>query len=255
MTTGGSATTSNFFLITGASSGIGREMAIQMSLEHRLILNGRDAVRLEETRQACLAPEGHVIWQYDLSGVDELAASLTALLAEENARIAAFVHCAAVLRILPLKSLSLAQIRDTFNTNFFSAMELTTVLMKKKINDHQLRSIVFISSIASKFGARGFSAYSASKGALDALMKSLAVELAPEVRVNSVLPGGVRTSMTGKIYEDPEMAARLERDYPLGIGNAVDIVNAVEFLLSEKSRWITGQQIVVDGGRTANITA
>ena len=134
-------------------------------------------------------------------------------------------------------------------------MELTTVLMKKKINDRQLRSIVFISSIASKFGARGFSAYSASKGALDALMKSLAVELAPEVRVNSVLPGGVRTRMTDRIYEDPEMVARLERDYPLGIGTAADIVNAVEFLVSEKSRWITGQQIVVDGGRTANITA
>ncbi len=255
MTTESSSKAGHYVLITGASSGIGREMAIQMSREQRLILNGRDAVRLDETLQACSAPETHVIWQYDLSAVDELAASLTALLVEEKAKISAFVHCAAVLRILPLKSLSLGQIRETFNTNFFSAMELTTVLMKKKINDRQLRSIVFISSIASKFGARGFSAYSASKGALDALMKSLAVELAPEVRVNSVLPGGVRTRMTDRIYEDPEMVTRLERDYPLGIGTAADIVNAVEFLVSEKSRWITGQQIVVDGGRTANITA
>jgi NAD(P)-dependent dehydrogenase (short-subunit alcohol dehydrogenase family) len=250
-----SVTTNHYILLTGASSGIGREMAIQMSREHRLILNGRDAVRLDETRQACSAPESHVIWQYDLSAVDELASSLTELLAEGKVRISAFVHCAAVLKILPLKSLSLEQVRETFNTNFFSAMELTTVLMKKKVNDRQLRSIVFISSIASKFGARGFSAYSASKGALDALMKSLAVELAPEVRVNSVLPGGVRTPMTNRIYEDTEMAARLKLDYPLGIGHATDIVNAVEFLISEKSRWITGQQIVVDGGRTANITA
>jgi NAD(P)-dependent dehydrogenase (short-subunit alcohol dehydrogenase family) len=250
-----SATTNHFVLLTGASSGIGREMAIQLSREHRLILNGRDAVRLGETLQACSAPERHIVWQYDLSAVDDLAKTLTALLVEENARVSAFVHCAAVLKVLPLKSLSLEQIRDTFNTNFFSAMQLTTVLMKKKINDQQLRSIVFISSIASKFGARGFSAYSASKGALDALMKSLAVELAPEVRVNSILPGGVRTPMTDRIYEDPEMVTRLERDYPLGIGKATDIVNAVEFLISEKSRWITGQQIVVDGGRTANITA
>jgi NAD(P)-dependent dehydrogenase (short-subunit alcohol dehydrogenase family) len=142
-----------------------------------------------------------------------------------------------------------------FNTNFFSAMELTKTLMKKKVNDRQLRSIVFISSIASKFGARGFSAYSASKGALDALMKGLAIELAPGVRVNSVLPGGVRTHMTESIYQDSEVAARLERDYPLGLGSPTDIVNAVEFLISEKSRWITGQQIVVDGGRTVNITA
>jgi NAD(P)-dependent dehydrogenase (short-subunit alcohol dehydrogenase family) len=157
--------------------------------------------------------------------------------------------------MLPLKSLTLEQIRDTFNTNFFSAMELTTVLMKKKINDRQLRSIVFISSIASKFGARGFSAYSASKGALDALMKSLAVELAPEVRANSVLPGGVRTRMTDRIFENTEMVAKFERDYPLGIGEATDIVNAVEFLISEKSRWITGQQMIVDGGRTTSISA
>jgi NAD(P)-dependent dehydrogenase (short-subunit alcohol dehydrogenase family) len=61
--------------------------------------------------------------------------------------------------------------------------------------------------------------------------------------------------MTEAIYEDAEMVAKLERDYPLGIGEATDIVNVVEFLISEKSRWITGQQIVVDGGRTVNITA
>ena len=255
MTTGSSATTSNYVLLTGASSGIGREMAIQMSREHLLILGGRDSVRLNETRQVCCAPENHIIWQFDLSLVDELAASITALLAAEKARVSAFVHCAAVLKMLPLKSLTLEQIRDTFNTNFFSAMELTTVLMKKKINDRQLRSIVFISSIASKFGARGFSAYSASKGALDALMKSLAVELAPEVRANSVLPGGVRTRMTDRIFENTEMVAKFERDYPLGIGEATDIVNAVEFLISEKSRWITGQQMIVDGGRTTSISA
>jgi NAD(P)-dependent dehydrogenase (short-subunit alcohol dehydrogenase family) len=255
MTTESSGTTNHFLLLTGASSGIGREIAIQMSRSHRLILSGRDAVRLEETRQACCDPESHIIWPFDLSRVDELGVSLTLLLAEKKARVSAFVHCAAVLKILPLRSLSLEQIRDIFNINFFSAMELTTVLIKKKINDRQLRSVVFISSIASKFGARGFSAYSASKGALDALMKSLAVELAAEVRVNSVLPGGVRTRMTETIYEDAEMVAKLERDYPLGIGEATDIVNVVEFLISEKSRWITGQQIVVDGGRTVNITA
>jgi len=188
-------------------------------------------------------------------GSEKDANVLEALLVEKNARVSAFVHCAAVLKILPFKNMSLALILDMFNTNFFSAMELTKTLMKKKVNDRQLRSIVFISSIASKFGARGFSAYSASKGALDALMKGLAIELAPGVRVNSVLPGGVRTNMTESIYQDSEVAARLERDYPLGLGSPTDIVNAVEFLISEKSRWITGQQIVVDGGRTVNITA
>jgi len=255
MTNGSGAITSNYVLLTGASSGIGRELAIQMSQENQLILGGRDSIRLNETRLSCCAPEKHIIWQFDLSLVDQLASSISALLAAENARVSAFVHCAAVLKILPLKSLPIGQTLEMFNINFFSAMELTAALMKKKINDRQLRSIVFISSIASNFGARGFSAYSASKGALDSLMRSLAVELAPEVRANSVLPGGVRTRMTDKIFEETEMRAKFERDYPLGIGEAMDIVNAVEFLVSEKSRWITGQQIVVDGGRTTNITA
>ena len=251
----GNATTGQYILITGASSGIGRELAIQMSQQHKLILNGRDAARLLETQQACFEPASHLIWKFDLSRVDELDESFTKFLKEKQVPVMAFVHCAAVLEILPLKSLSVEATRKTFNTNFFSAMELTRLLTKKMVNDRQLRSIVFISSIASMFGARGFSAYSASKGALDALMKSLSVELAPNVRINSVLPGGVRTHMTDTIYEDPTMAERLERDYPLGIGRAADVVNAVEFLISEKSRWITGQQIVVDGGRTVNITA
>jgi NAD(P)-dependent dehydrogenase (short-subunit alcohol dehydrogenase family) len=255
MTTHDSAISGDYVLLTGASSGIGREMAIHLSREHKLILNGRDAERLEETRQACSDPDNHILWQVDLSAVDKLAESFEQLLAEKETKVSAFVHCAAVLQILPLKSLSLVQVFDAFNTNFFSAMELTKLLTKKKVNGRELKSIVFISSIASKFGARGFSAYSASKGALDAFMKSIAVELAPAVRVSSRLTGGVRTKMTTSIFEDAEMVAKFERDYPLGIGEAMDIANAVEFLISEKSRWITGQQIVVDGGRTANITA
>ena len=86
-------------------------------------------------------------------------------------------------------------------------------------------------------------------------MKALAVELAPGIRVNSILPGGIRTHMTTEIFNDPDMVAKFNRDYPLGIGEPSDITNMVEFLMSDKSRWITGQQLVVDGGRTSNITA
>jgi len=134
-------------------------------------------------------------------------------------------------------------------------MEITRTLTRKNLNARQLCSIIFISTIAAQFGAKGLSAYSASKAALDALMKSLAVELAPDVRANSVLPGAVRTPMTEPLFNDPDTAARLLRDYPLGIGLPSDVVNVVEFLLSDKAGWITGQQIVVDGGRTANISA
>ena len=85
-------------------------------------------------------------------------------------------------------------------------------------------------------------------------MKSLAMELAPNIRVNSVLPGAVRTSLTEHIFEEEALINRMKETYPLDLGSTIDIYEAVKFLLSNESRWITGQQIYVDGGRTVNIT-
>ncbi|MBD8881904.1 SDR family oxidoreductase [Rhodanobacter sp. 7MK24] len=242
-------------LITGASSGLGSEMARRFSASHRLILAGRDEARLQRTRSTCHAPERQLIWRHDLMDVEGIAGQLGDFLAINDVRVAGLVHSAAHLSVLPLRSLTPDMVLDTFRANVFAAMELVRTLTKKRVNQQRLGAVVFVSSIASQFGAKGFSAYSASKGALDALMKSLAVELAPGVRVNSVLPGALRTAMTESMFDDPGMADRLAADYPLGIGVPADIVDAVEFLLSEKARWITGQQLVVDGGRTTNITA
>lgn len=242
-------------LITGASSGLGCEMALRFSANHRLILCGRDEERLQRTRAECHSSEKHLIWRHDLMDVESIAGQLADFLAAHNVRVGGLVHSAAQLNVLPLRSLSPDIVLDTFRTNVLSAMELVRTLTKKRVNEQRLCTVVFVSSIASQFGAKGFSAYSASKGALDALMKSLAVELAPGVRVNSVLPGALHTAMTASMFGDPELADRLASAYPLGIGVPNDIVDAVEFLLSKKASWITGQQMVVDGGRTSNITA
>ncbi len=86
-------------------------------------------------------------------------------------------------------------------------------------------------------------------------MRAAAVELAPQVRVNSVLPGATRSAMTAAMRSDPAVRDRMESDYPLGIGDPDDVAWAAEYLLSDKARWITGQEFVVDGGRTVNITA
>ncbi|MFR7810682.1 MAG: SDR family NAD(P)-dependent oxidoreductase [Butyricimonas faecihominis] len=88
---------------------------------------------------------------------------------------------------------------------------------------------------------------------MDSLMRSLAVELAPRVRVNSVLPGGVRTAMTEHMYQDENLIERMAA-LSLGPGKVKDIYMAVKFLLSDEARWVTGQQFTVDGGRTINIT-
>ncbi|WP_183944579.1 SDR family NAD(P)-dependent oxidoreductase [Sphingomonas sp. BK580] len=245
----------SYLLITGASSGIGRKLAVRLSQQHRLILNGRDQDRLAETLKLCYQPERHLSFAYDLADVDTLADSLATFLVKNGVVVGGLVHCAALLNVLPLRSITLSHAQSVMNVNMFAAMELTRVLLRKPVNHRALRAIVFISSIASQFGAKGFSAYCASKAALDGLMRALAIELAPHVRVNSVLPGGVRTPMTDAMYADPAVSDRLTRDYPLGVGLPSDIADAVQFLLSDQARWITGHQLVVDGGRSANISA
>lgn len=243
----------SYTLITGASSGIGRAAAIRLSRDRKLILHGRDMARLEETKQGCTAPGNHSIWQFDLSCVESLAESLTNLLRDGD-RVESFVHCAGMATVLPMRTTGCRTFSETMSVNFLSAAEIIRVLLQKSVNNRALGNIVFISSIWSRFGSRGHSAYCASKAALDGLMRALAVELAPAVRVNSVLPGAVPSRMAEEGFEDAEIVEAMKRNYPLGTGQTTDIADAVEFLLSEKARWITGQQITVDGGRTANMS-
>lgn len=243
-----------YTLITGASSGIGQAIAMRLSAERRLVLHGRDLERLHQTRARSANSSQHLIWPYDLRAIDGLAKSLGGFIADNGIALECFVHSAGLLRILPIRTVDHKSITEVMNVNFVSAVEIISTLVKKRVNSKELKNILVISSIISKFGAPGFSMYSASKGALDSLMRVLAVELAPAVRVNSILPGGIRTSMTDSMLADPEVMAKFEHDYPLGIGELDDIVDAAEFLVSDRSRWITGQQIVIDGGRSVNIS-
>jgi NAD(P)-dependent dehydrogenase (short-subunit alcohol dehydrogenase family) len=156
--------------------------------------------------------------------------------------------------VLPARSVDHRTALASLNVNFLSAVETMNVLLKKKVNAQQLTCVVFISSIYSRAGARAHSVYAASKAALDGWMRSLAVELAPAIRINSILPGAVSTPISAGSLDDPEIVENLRRDYPLGIGRPEDVAATVEFLLSSAARWITGQEIVVDGGRTVNMS-
>lgn len=244
-----------YTLITGTSSGIGRQTAIRLSEFRRLVLHGRDIARLEETKSMCHAPECHVVWPLDLKVVGHIEESLRCLLKALQTGIECFVHCAGTINIMPIRSASRTVVEEIMNVNFASAVEITRLLVTKKVNEKNLCSIVFVSSTASRFGARGFNLYCASKGALDAFMRALSVELAPNVRVNSVLPGAIRTSMTDTMMNDSNLKSRFAEQYPFGIGETSDVVSAIEFFISDKARWITGQELIVDGGRTVNITA
>jgi len=242
-----------FVLVTGASSGMGEEIAISLSASYNILLNGRDIDRLNSVKEKC-QNGNHLIWQYDLSDVNGIEHTFQNYLYDHQISITHFVHCAGYMKMYPIKSLSPELFTDSFNINVVSAALLTKTLTSKRHNNKALRSAVFISSNISNYGAKAFSVYSSSKAALDGLMRSLAIELAPEVRINSVLPGGVRTRMTEQMFQNEELIKRMASTYPLGLGDVTAIRDVVCFLLSEKARWITGQQITVDGGRTINIT-
>ena len=234
--------------LTGASSGIGAAIARRLGTERALILGGRDADKL---REVAGADGRHLVWPYDLRGVDGIHASLDGLLEQHHATVDCFVHCAGVVKVMAARMMDPGVVAEVMNVNVLSAIQVVRTLLKKG-NHGALKDLLFISSTYSIRGVKGQALYSATKGALDALMQSLAVELAPAVRVNSVLPGGVRTPMSKHAFEDPQHLEKMKQEYLLRLGEVDDIVNVVEFMLSAKAGWITGQKIVVDGGQTAH---
>jgi len=239
-----------YTLITGASSGFGSSVAQKLSATRRLILVGRKAETLEIVRAKCSSPESHLVWVRDLSRLEGVGDELAALLAAKNATVDHFVHSAGLLTIQYARAIEMPSVMQLFNVNVFSSLEIIRPLVQKKVNQGALRSITFISSVATRVGASGYSAYSASKGAVNGISLSLAVELAPAVRVNSILPGIVGTEMNTEHFAQSEFVESVLATHPLGLGKAEDVAEAVEFLASDKARWITGQEIVVDGGRT-----
>jgi len=240
----------NYTLITGASSGFGRCIAQRLAPSRRLILVGRNAEKLEAVRNTCAGPERHLLWVRDLSTVDGVGEELTSLLAEMKIGVEHFIHSAGVLGIQFIRANEMAFVTRLFNVNLFSAMEIIRPLTQKTVNHGTLRSITFISSIVTRVGSKGYYVYAASKGAVNSLSLSLAVELAPVVRVNAVLPGIIGTEMNTDHFANPEFVASVKATHPLGLGQPEDVADAVEFLTSDRARWITGQEIVVDGGRT-----
>lgn len=241
-------------LITGASSGIGRTIAVGLSSTHRIILGGRNMPRLTMARNECTAPDEHVIWEFDLEHVEQIRDSLSHLLTQHGRTVQVFIHCAGVMSILPVRSTDSQVLLRLMNLTLLSAAEITRLLISRKHNQQELRNVLFISSIAGKFGARGFSGYGAAKAALDGYMRSIAVELAPAVRANSILLGAIETPMTQSVFADQALAGKLGAGYPLGMGRPEDVLNLAAFLVSDKARWITGQELTLDGGRTVNIS-
>lgn len=241
-------------VITGASSGIGRQCAITCSqMGATVMLLGRDADRLNDTLQAMDNIAKHKTFAFDLCDFEQATANIKAI-STQFGKISGLINCAGISTTLPINAISTDKMEAFFRTNVLGSINLTKLVVSASNFSKQGGSVIFISSVMGVVGAKGKTLYSMTKGALVSAAKSLAVELASRsIRVNSVAPGVVQTPMSqSAIYSrNQEALDYVTSQHPLGLGLPEDVANACVFLLSDASRWITGTNLVVDGGYLA----
>lgn len=232
-------------LVTGASSGIGRQIALSCAgAGATVIVTGRNPERLQALLDE-LGGSPHSIIVADLNEEAQIAE-----LSKAIGKIDGLVHSAGIAALSPLRMASREHIESQLATNLIAPMLLTRYLLARQCIRNG-GSIVFISSISAHIGVRGVSAYSASKAAVEGMARSLSIELAPrQVRVNCLAPGFVRTPMLEAASTTIGGLDTTIAKYPLGIGQPEDVANAALFFLAPASRWITGTTLVLDGGHT-----
>lgn len=239
-------------IVTGVSSGIGQQVAISCSqMGAKVIMLARNEERLKETRKK-LAGEGHHAIshdQTDLGHQKELVADIVA----KTGSIDGLVNCAGISTVLPLKLMTPVTVEQYFRTNVYGPIELTRQVLIIKNVSKEGASVIFFASVMGVVGENAKSLYSMTKGAVISGARSLAIEYAKKkIRVNVVSPGVVVTLINAhqSYIADPDKRAVLEGQHPLGLGQTEDVANACIYLLSDASRWVTGQNLVIDGGYT-----
>lgn len=234
-----------FILITGANSDLGFTAAKVLSEKYPLILSGRNLNELKEIQSKLKNNENHLIWNVDLVE-SELNSKFIHFLDETKAEVRAFIHFAGFFKVNPLRLVKEEEIINSFKINVLSAIQISTVLAKKKYRKN-LKDIIFISSISALRGKTGFSLYASAKSALSGLTKNLAIELAP-VNVNQLILGAISTKRTKNLL-DP-IKEELDNHIPLKLGNVNQISKWISFMVDNDDKWMTGQEIIIDGGVT-----
>jgi len=234
-------------LVTGASSGIGRATAIECSkMGAKLIISGRNEENLNETFDLLIGDNHSKIV------LDLLISDSVTNLVNYTSVIDGLVLCAGIGKTSPFQFCDKKVIDEVFNINFYSQIELLRLIVKsKKLKKES--SVVFVSSIGGvvKFNI-GNSVYSASKAAINAMMKVIALELSnKKIRVNSVNPGMVDTKLLRGGSLTDEQLEEDEKKYPLKrYGQPKDIALSIIYLLSDASSWVTGTTLIIDGGNS-----
>ncbi|GHV66196.1 3-oxoacyl-ACP reductase [Bacteroidia bacterium] len=239
-------------LITGASSGLGRSIAVECTkMGASVLITGRNSERLNMTF-VLLEGSGHQQVVADLSteeGIENLV--------KQCSELDGVVHSAGIGILVAPQFIKRSEVENQFNTNTFAPILLTSLLVKNnKIKSGA--SFVFLSSIVGTiFASKAHSLYAASKGAIDGFVKGMALDLArKKIRVNSILPGLVPTEILNMenaltSYDEVMKMKMKMKMYPLQrFGRTEDIANGAIYLLSDASSWVTGSALKIDGGIT-----
>ncbi|MBN8703962.1 MAG: SDR family oxidoreductase [Bacteroidetes bacterium] len=224
------------YVIVGGTSGIGLSLVEELDSDksNSIYVVSRTNKNLDKLTN-CI----HIKW--DAMELSNFESQLPEI-------VDGFVYCPGSVNLKPFARLTEKEFKDDFQLNFFGAVNsLHQVLPKLKMSP--FASIVFLTTVAATIGMPFHTSIAASKGALEGFSKSLAAELAPAIRVNTVAPSLVKTPLTERLTSTIEKIEVMSKKHPLQkIGEPNDIANIITYLLSKKSKWITGQTFAVDGG-------
>lgn len=235
-------------LVTGASSGIGRQAAISIARQGgNVVITGRDEKRLEETMQA-LDGNNHLLIVADLTKEEEVDKLVGAL-----PKLNGLVHSAGIVAAMPVKFIRQENISKMTRINYEVPVFLMArvLLMKKILNN---ASIVFMSTISTRLPFFGGSLYTSAKAAIESYSKALALEMVTKgIRSNTISPGLVKTPLItepaseGQMELIDESLERYLKKFPMGIGEPTDVANSIVFLLSDEAKWISGTNLIMGG--------
>ncbi|NND62665.1 MAG: SDR family oxidoreductase [Flavobacteriaceae bacterium] len=219
-------------LLIGGSYGIGLEIAKSMAEEHNVHIAARSS---ENIPANCTYHSFDVLTDH----IEDLDLPET---------IDGLVYCPGSINLRPFKMLKPEAFSKDLEINFMSLVKVVHTLLPKLKNSKQA-SLVFFSTVAVKVGMPFHTSVAAAKGAIEGFAKALAAEYAPSFRVNVIAPSLTDTPLAGKLLSSDEKKEKMGERHPLKrVGNASDIAEIASFLLSEKSSWMTGQILGVDGG-------
>ena len=235
------------FIVTGASSGIGETVALQLNEEGATVIGiARNRERLEAMKAKAKHPENVFLEQKDLTEDIEGLPAYVKALKDKYGKFAGMAYCAGIATLQPLQSLDYGDLKRTFDINYFAPVQMAKGVSDKRNNVGAGTSIVAVASISALARDKGHLSYAGSKAALIASLKSISKEVVERgIRVNSVSPSAIKTPLIERKegYEEKQSYR-----YPFGFGETKDVSDMIVYLLSDKAKFISGQNYIIDTG-------